>query len=150
MHIFCIFFSGSFSPYFQNDTSPFSWSWMHWTHLARVIFFSASTLYDTDVGWLLNTLLCMFYEYDDYSNSTSEPVVCQWSQRMYTLPRLPQRDTEGEFKKICPFFFFFFLPLQSFRLRAWRDLVLHRCRYVQALLSFKWSHNYEILEIIIV
>lgn len=54
---------------------------MQCTHLASVIFLSAATLYDTDVGWLLNTLLCMFYECDDYSNSTSEPVVCQGSQR---------------------------------------------------------------------
>lgn len=74
-----------FSP---NDSSSSSWLWMQCAHLASVIFLSTSTLYDTDVGWLLNTLLCMFYECDDYSNSTSEPVVCQWSQRMYSLPRL--------------------------------------------------------------
>lgn len=50
-----------------------------------LVFLSVSALYDTDVGWLLNTLLCMFYEYD-CSNSTSEVVVCQWSLRICTPP----------------------------------------------------------------
>lgn len=48
---------------------------------------STSGLHDPDADWLLNTLLCMFYECDDYGASTSEPVVCHWSQRMRPLSR---------------------------------------------------------------
>lgn len=50
-------------------------------------FLSTSGLHDPDADWLLNTLLCMFYECDDYGASTSEPVVCHWSQRMCPLSR---------------------------------------------------------------
>lgn len=48
-------------------------------------FLSTSGLHDPDADRLLNTLLCMFYECDDYGASTSEPVVCHWSQRMCPL-----------------------------------------------------------------
>lgn len=50
-------------------------------------FLSTSGLHDPDMDWLLNTLLCMFYECDDDGASTSEPVVCHWSQRMCPLAR---------------------------------------------------------------
>lgn len=48
---------------------------------------STPSLYDPDIDWLLNTLLCMFYEHDGGGASTSEPVVCHWSQRMCSLSR---------------------------------------------------------------
>lgn len=46
---------------------------------------STSALHDPDIDWLLNTPLCMFYERGDGGMSTSEPVLCHWSQRMCSL-----------------------------------------------------------------
>lgn len=96
LFIFFTCFSGSlilepfcaFTRQKEGTFSSCSRQWIQCTHSAWVIFLSASTLYDTDVGWLLNTFLCMFYEYDDNSISTSEPVLCQCSQRIYTLASL--------------------------------------------------------------
>lgn len=84
-------------------------------------FLSTSGLRDPDADWLLNTLLCMFYECDDYGASTSEPVVCHWSRRMCPLSRSYLSVTLSRLK------LFSFSPL-IWSCATWRGrrLSLHR------------------------